>query len=533
MMFFRGNKASATLAAETVTSYTTPVTVTLSTSGTLNTGQIITHDWYTPATAYLGWTNVVANLAPRGFNLVGNPYASSIDWETYNTTSTTTGIYANNVSNTIYELNPATNNYDVYQVGGLFTNHGTRTIVSGQGFFVLAANGTNPQLIFNESAKTATQNSGLNLFMDTRTGMAALDATNIGQFIKLQMSLDSLNTDDVYIGFKSNSSTAYVNNEDAPYKSGNGDVHIASFSSDNVMLAINQMPLPGLKQAVIPLFVTANAYGTYKLTLTELQDLPALYEVWLMDRFNKDSLDIRHNPTYTFDLTADTNTYGSKRFQLVVRQDPALEVCLLNFTAIKSTAGVMLGWTTQNEADYTEFDVQRSIDGGVTYVDLTSFVSSSVGTYRFLDKNPIPAVIGGTVKYRLKIEDVNDVICYSSVITFTAANLVNASASAIEIYPNPTGGVINLVINQQSSSGTVTSQQTALAASITPSVVTDTPALYGIEIINMNGAVLVKSVSTANTWESNISNLLPGTYIMQVTNQGNGSLVGKATFIKL
>jgi len=153
MFFFRGNRASAPLATETAPSYTTPVTVTTTTSGILNQGQVIVHDWYTPASANLGCTGIGTgtNFAVRGFNLVGNPYASSIDWEQYNTTTTTTGIYAGNVGPTIYELDPATNNYDVYQVGGTFTNNGTRTIVSGQGFFVLAINSTNPQLISNES----------------------------------------------------------------------------------------------------------------------------------------------------------------------------------------------------------------------------------------------------------------------------------------------------------------------------------------------------------------------------------------------
>jgi hypothetical protein len=126
MLFFRGNKASAAVGVETLTSYTTPVTVTLGATGTLNAGQVIVHDWYTPGSANLGWTNATANTAVRGFNLVGNPYASSIDWETYNTTTTTTGIYASNVSNTVYELNPVTNNYDTYQKGGTYTNHGSR-----------------------------------------------------------------------------------------------------------------------------------------------------------------------------------------------------------------------------------------------------------------------------------------------------------------------------------------------------------------------------------------------------------------------
>ncbi len=114
MVFFRGDKTTVNPYITT----TVPVATTLVSTGTLNTGQVIVHDWYTPGSAFLGWTSATANSGVRGFNLVGNPYASSIDWEQYNTTSTTTGIYANNVGNTVYEFNPATSNYDTYQVGG-------------------------------------------------------------------------------------------------------------------------------------------------------------------------------------------------------------------------------------------------------------------------------------------------------------------------------------------------------------------------------------------------------------------------------
>ncbi|WP_295675101.1 hypothetical protein [uncultured Mucilaginibacter sp.] len=379
MFFFRGNRASASLTTETTPGYT-PVTVTTTTTATLNQGQVVVHDWYTPALANLGYTSATANAAVRGFNLVGNPYASSIDWEQYNTTTTTSGIYANNVSNTIYELNPATNNYDVYQVGGIFTNHGSRTIASGQGFFVLATNNSSPKLIFNETAKSLTQNTGLNLFMTTKGDMTTLNKVNINPHLRLQMSMDSVNSDDVYIGFDAGASAQFTADYDAPYRPGNGQVSLGSYSVDSVMLAINKMPLPKLQQRIIPLFVTAKAYGTYRLNLTEIAAIPQMYDIWLMDKFNKDSLDMRHNPTYAFDITTDTNSYGSKRFQLVIRENQALMVHLLNFTATKAQNGAQAVWVTENEQNYTNFTVERSTDGGKTFPILGGYASSAQST---------------------------------------------------------------------------------------------------------------------------------------------------------
>jgi len=530
MFFFRGDRT--TLSPYVTT--TTPVASTVTATGTLNTGQVTVHDWYTPSPASLGYTGTGTgtNAAVRGFNLVGNPYASSIDWEQYNTTTSTTGIYTNivggvpGVGSTIYELNPATNNYDTYQKGGAFTNHGSRTIASGQGFFVLASNIANPELVFNESAKTTTLNTGLDLFMSTGAEVASLKNANIDQHLRLQIAMDSVNTDDIYVGFASNASAQYVNDEDAPYKAGTGKVKMASYSSDHVLLAINKMPLPGQKQATIPLFVTAGAYGTYKLNMTELKGIPQIYEVWLMDAYKNDSLDMRHNTTYAFDITADTNSYGSRRFQLVIRQNTALRLRLLNFAATKVSNGAQVVWKTENEQDYTNFTVERSTDKGVTFDVLGGFISDNIGTYSFLDKNPEAAN-----QYRLKLQDLNNNITYSGIVTLMYGNsnnnLVNNNLS---IYPNPAKSTLNLNINQPFSLNQSTAQSSSSIANPLAAIAN---TVYGIKIVSTTGFVMKAATTTAQDWQTDVSGLMPGTYIIQVTDNRNNSLVGKGTFVKL
>ncbi len=520
MLFFRGNRT-------TVSPYnpgTAPVAATVIATGKLNIGQVIVHDWYTPASANLGWTNATANSAVSGYNLVGNPYASSIDWEQYNTATTTTGIYANNVGTTIYELNPATNNYDSYQVGGAYTNHGSRTIVSGQGFYVIAANNSSPQLIFNESAKTTTENTGLNLFMATKAEVALVTNATPDQYLRLQLAADPINIDDIYIGFNAGANTLFNLKDDAPYKAGTGVVSLASFSSDNVSLAINKLPLPKLNQTAIPLYVSARAYGSYKLNMLELKGIPQLYQVWLMDRFNKDSLDMRHNTTYAFDIATDTNSYGSKRFQLVIRQDPALGIHLLNFTAAKSPDGAQIAWKTENEENYTNFTVERSTDGGVTFSVLGGFASSALGAYNFLDKAPVAAAD----MYRLKIQDLNDNISYSNVVTLMYADENSTVKSNISIYPNPAKNSLNLTISQPFNSNSLVLQNVKQGLA--------KPAAnkgYVVRIINSSGTVMQTATIAQPDWQTDVSNFLPGTYILQVINDSDSSIVGKGTFIKL
>jgi hypothetical protein len=524
--FFRGNRAAASLATETQTSFTSAPTVTMTATGTLNQGQIVVHDWYTPSSADLGYTGsgTGTNYIVRGFNMVGNPYASSIDWEQFNTTSTTTGIYGSNVSNTIYELNPATTNYDVYQQGGAYTNHGRRTIVSGQGFFVRAT-GPSAQLIFNESAKTVNQNTGLNLFMDTKTGLATAAHVAPEQHIRLQMAMDSLNTDDTYIGFRSSSKSEYVENEDAIYQKGAGKVGMASYSSDNTSLAINKMPLPGAKQETIPLYVSARSAGEYNLNMTELSGIDDIYEVWLIDHYKKDSVNMRKDTSYAFTISSDTSSYGSKRFELVLRQNDSLAVKLISFTGVPASDGSHMQWVTANEENYTHFTLERSNDNGVTYSVIDGITSSSQGTYNFLDRSHPD----GTNLYRLKIEDLNGNISYSNIVVITYA-YANSQYSKISLYPNPTKGPINLTINTL-----VTSSSTIgplINSGINPPVNTN-KSTYDIKIVSALG-IVIKTFTTTNTkWQTDVSDLMPGTYILQVINKSDNTLVGQATFIKL
>jgi hypothetical protein len=62
---------------------------------------------------------------------------------------------------------------------------------------------------------------------------------------------------------------------------------------------------------------------------------------------------------------------------------------------------------------------------------------------------------------------------------------------------------------------------------------TTSAASYNIRVVNITGSV-VKSVSTTQTtWQDNVGDLSPGTYVIQVLNNKDGSVLGKATFIKL
>ncbi|MGZ3835886.1 MAG: T9SS type A sorting domain-containing protein, partial [Mucilaginibacter sp.] len=114
--------------------------------------------------------------------------------------------------------------------------------------------------------------------------------------------------------------------------------------------------------------------------------------------------------------------------------------------------------------------------------------------------------------YRLKQEDINDSITYSSVIPVAFSTLSNSLVNSnINIYPNPAASTINLAIAQT----------------------VNTAASYNIQITTSSGIVIKQATSVQPKWQSNVSDLQPGTYIVKVFNSKDQTFIGNTKFIKL
>jgi hypothetical protein len=336
--------------------------------------------------------------------------------------------------------------------------------------------------------------------------MPSAAATQPQPLLRLKMLMDSINTDEIVIRLNNKASTKFAENEDAEDMGGIDPlVSLSAFSSDNIALAIDFAPYPGLQQEVIPLLTDATNSGTYWLKQTQLLYLPSIYEVWLKDAFMGDSLNLRVNTTCQF--TIDKNnpaTFGSKRFSVVIRQNPDSALRLVSLVATKSNNTSLIAWEVKNDSDSTAFSVERSIDTGKTFGLLGNIQSNGTGIYSFVDKKPVT----GQNQYRLKVTDSLGNISYSKIVTllYSQDNVVN---NKITVYPNPTVNDINLKMN--------------------PSV---KESIYSIRIVNTLGAVVKESISQQANWHTDISNLKPGYYHIQVTNNSDKSLVGAANFVK-
>jgi hypothetical protein len=500
LFFFRGDRA---LNASTNTT-ATAMPVALTSIGVLNQGSITVSHWYGVATAgKLLWTNATANTNVRGYNLVGNPYASSVDWDLVTHTNLVGGTNA-----AMYIYNPTLKTYAVYASGnnGIGTNFngpsGTADIIpSGQGFFVRATASNTGVVTFDETDKVANQVSTTTLSLATTNTV-----TNL-RYLRLQVFKDSLNREEALVFFKDTAKTKYSVDEDIDYLRGNNTVGISTRSSDNVNLAINQTNFSQIRQT-IPINVNISTTGTYQLNLSEIKNIPPTFDIWLLDKFRNDSLDFKANPSYSFTATpTDTASFGANRFKLIVRANGLLAVHLLSFTGTKNPTSVSLNWTTENEGDYTTFVLQRSINGGSTYTTLDSLKSANFGSYTDLDPTPVI----GENRYRLKMIDISGNVTYSTVVIVMYSTPTTTPDNTIVVYPNPVHFVLALLIKPANNKG----------------------GNYKITITNNSGIVVKTGTTNLPVWLQDVVGLLPGTYFINVTNTKDPSFLGRTSFIKL
>ncbi|MEO3403141.1 LamG-like jellyroll fold domain-containing protein [Mucilaginibacter sp. CAU 1740] len=561
LFFFRGDRSVAGIATETVASYA-PTGTTFTTTGTLNTGNITVKNWYTQSTSLLYSTaSNTGGKSVTGYNLVANPYASTINIEKFNrqASQATSSIYGSGFPNEsgttlssplkIWILNPTTKQYATYeqkstaiasadtisnQNPGISSDgFASNLIASGQGFFIKAT-ATGQTITFRESAKTNTQPSSTitQAILSTpnrpvlastskfaafaamptqQLAAAAASNSNDGaeSLLRFRLIKDTINTDAIVIGLRPDITPAFNGDKDAEDMGGSGAlVSLSAMSSDSVKATIYRSPYPHKVNQVIPLYADATASGAYQLKLSDVSNLPALYEIWLKDSFTKDSVDIKANTLYDFNIDkGNAASFGGNRLSLVLRQNPALGLRLIDFTATKVTMGAQTAWQVQNEANYTLFTVQRSTDNGKTWNNISVSKSSGLGTYNYVDTNPA----NGLNKYRLQLTDVNSDISLSKELPLMYSNTNNnISNNQVMVYPNPARESINVSIKQVNSS-----------------------LNYNIQLTNSSG-ILLKNVNiTQLYWQNNVSSLVPGTYVIKVVDNKSKNLLGIAKFVKL
>jgi hypothetical protein len=239
----------------------------------------------------------------EGWNLVGNPYPCTIDYEA------TSGWAKTNMGPGVAIYRPSTNSY-AYSVstGGanpsnLSTNGGSQYIASGQSFFV-KANGVAPSLTCTEAVKVTNQGTPINLFKGVPANQ-----------LRLTLTQDSNNIDEALIAFATDYKDAFDNNEDI-VKLPNSNVNISSVFGTDKYAAIN-LTSKNYTEKTIPLSVWSSKNGNLQLSFSQLAGFDAGVTIFLRDKFLNTTIAINQNKTITVNL-AD-NSKGDNRFELIFK----------------------------------------------------------------------------------------------------------------------------------------------------------------------------------------------------------------------
>jgi hypothetical protein len=214
-----------------------------------------------------GTTTVSLTNDGNGWNLIGNPYPSAINWDLVTIPA--------GVSDAVYiwDHDPATwGSYSTY-IDNVGANGGTSIIPMMQSFFVGSTVNTN--FSFEDNYRiTDPGNSGSFL----------KKAGNTHPLIRLQLSTQGFNTEAV-IRYKNGASLSYDLKMDALHlASGEASgVEFATVSEDNKNLIINTLPDSSLNN-ITELYLTTGTSGNYSIEMTEFDNFPSAQEIILYDR---------------------------------------------------------------------------------------------------------------------------------------------------------------------------------------------------------------------------------------------------------
>ena len=184
-----------------------------------------------------------------GWNLVGNPYPSSIDWDA------ASGWTKTNVNSATYcHVDGSTWATWVLGTPGVGTNSGSRYIAPGQGFFVQA---------------TATGSLGMTNAVRVHNATAFFKNTEVvPNLIRLEVSGNGYK-DEAVFRFLNEASAEFDGAYDAHKLFGDVPEAPQIYTLGSSELSINSMP----ETSVVPVGVKAGNSGTFVITATEVNDM--------------------------------------------------------------------------------------------------------------------------------------------------------------------------------------------------------------------------------------------------------------------
>ncbi len=418
MIFIRGDRKA--------TSINSPATPTV-----LRTrGKIYTRDLLPPESI----------VSPGKFQLVGNPYASAIDFSK---------IDATNIGNYYIAWDPTLgSDYGVgnYQTISAATNYKAvpgntaiynstsdyRNIQSGQGFFVYNSTASTGFVNFSEECKmddnhhlvtrkTGQENEILFANLFSQNGIL-IDGNAVSFSSKYSNEIDAYDAPKFTTGVP-----VFCLKRKSKFFSVEARKEISSL--DTIFYSLENLPKQQYKLNFIP------------------ENIATGFIAILVDNYLKTEtpIDLIKNTTVAFTITDDKNSSGANRFYIIFRTSSPPGMAFLSMNVIQKEKGVLISWKTNTDADVKNYKLEHSIDGiHFTEIGCINAGKENTNNYEFLHLNPAK----GNNFYRLSGIKSNGEIQYNDIKRIVIAGI----ESSIKIYPNPIRqGVIQILFSNQSS----------------------------------------------------------------------------------
>lgn len=176
---------------------------------------------------------------------------------------------------------------------------------------------------------------------------------------------------------------------------------------------------------------------------------------------------------------------------IMVSNEP-LPVTLLSFTARKQQQTSLLQWQTENEVNFSHFDISRSGNSiqwtTIGTVPATTSTASAVNNYQFIDQAPLE----GNNFYRLIMRDQDNTFTYSKiqVVYFEPDKWIKFS-------PNPVTDNLNITwynkkithVHCYDITGRLIYQQAVTGSRVVINMHQYTAGIYMIRLIQDNGVI--------------------------------------------
>ncbi len=227
----------------------------------------------------------------NGYNLVGNPYPSCIDWDEGSWVKT-------NIDASIALWSQDYGGYIYWNgtIGGLSDG----IIPSGQGFFV-RANDLLPELTIPMDARVVCNDP---IFDDQKT---------VPDLLCLRICGEYDYCDEIYIHFKKNATWGYDNQADARKLYGLENApQLLSRDEDQNALAINVVP-PDNKFISVDVEFFTGYNGDFQLTSTGIESFEPLVSIFMEDHKTGEMIDLFNHKSYSFYYSTQDDP---KRFTL-------------------------------------------------------------------------------------------------------------------------------------------------------------------------------------------------------------------------